>query len=61
MFVSITRIEVRRNLKNFPLGAGVTKEQRDEIMNLVIRACESFEGELAGNFHSLDSIKDEDR
>ena len=60
MIVS-TRIRVGRNLKAFPLGPGVTKEQRDEIMGLVVKACESFEGDLAGKFYPLDGMSEEDQ
>ena len=60
MIVS-TRIRVGRNLKQFPLGPGVTKEQRDEIMGLVVKACESFEGDLAGKFYPLDGMSEEDQ
>jgi creatine kinase/arginine kinase len=48
-----TRIRVGRNLKEFPLGPGVTKDQRDEIMNKVVQACESFEGDLKGKFYPI--------
>ena len=60
MIVS-TRIRVGRNLKQYPLGPGVTKEQRDEIMALVVKACESFEGDLAGKFYPLDGMSEEDQ
>ena len=60
MIVS-TRIRVGRNLKAFPLGPGVTKEQRDEIMNLVVKACESFEGDLAGKFYPLEGMSQQDQ
>ena len=35
-----TRIRVGRNLDGYPLGPGVTKEQRLEIMGKVVSACE---------------------
>ena len=60
MIVS-TRIRVGRNLAEFPLGPGVTKAQRDEIMNKVVEACNKFEGDLAGKFYSLDSLSEADR
>ena len=60
MIVS-TRIRVGRNLKDYPLGPGVTKEQRNEIMNKVVEACGHFEGDLKGKFYSLDSLSDDDR
>lgn len=37
-----TRIRIARNLDGFPLGGGVTKEQRLEIMNKVKNACEAL-------------------
>ena len=52
MIVS-TRIRVGRNLADYPLGPGLTKEQRNEVMEKVVKACESFEGDLKGTFYSL--------
>ncbi len=37
--IKSTRIRVGRNLKGYPLGPGVTKEQRLDIMNKVVKAC----------------------
>ena len=51
-----TRIRVGRNLKDYPLGPGVTKEQRLEIMDKVVKACETFEGDLKGTFYKLDGM-----
>ena len=33
-----TRIRVGRNLADYPLGPGLTKEQRLEVMNKVVQA-----------------------
>ena len=52
MIVS-TRIRVGRNLEGYPLGPGLSKEQRLEIMNKVVSALETFEGDLKGSFYSL--------
>jgi len=41
-----TRIRVGRNMAGYPLGPGVTKAQRDEIMEKVVSACNTFEGDL---------------
>jgi len=57
MIVS-TRIRVGRNLADFPLGPGITREQRNEIEQKVVTACNSFDGELAGTFYSLSSMTD---
>ena len=51
-----TRIRVGRNLAAFPLGPGVTKEQRLEIMNHVVEACNTFEGDLKGTFYPLEGM-----
>ena len=55
-----TRIRVGRNLEGFPLGPGVTKEQRLEIMEKVSTACSKFEGVLAGKFYELEGMTQED-
>lgn len=54
-----TRIRVGRNLDGYPLGPGVSKEQRLAIMELVSGACTSFEGELAGTFYPLEGLAQE--
>lgn len=54
-----TRIRVGRNLDGYPLGPGVTKQQRLEIMNKVVEACNTFEGDLKGTFYPLEGMKKE--
>ncbi len=54
-----TRIRVGRNLAGYPLGPGVSKVQRDEIMSKVVAACKTFEGDLAGTFYPLDGMTKE--
>lgn len=54
--IKSTRIRVGRNLADFALGPGITNEQRDEIMAKVVEACNQFEGDLAGQFYSLDGM-----
>jgi len=48
-----TRIRVGRNLANFPLGPGLTKNQRLYIEEHVAEALKSFEGDLKGTYYSL--------
>ncbi len=55
MIVS-TRIRVGRNLDGYPLGPGVSKEQRDEIMQKIVEACNTFEGDLKGTFYPLEGM-----
>lgn len=54
--VNSTRIRVGRNLQGYPLGPGVSKEQRLEIMNKVTEACKTFEGDLKGTFYPLEGM-----
>ena len=58
MIVS-TRIRVGRNLADYPLGPGLSKEQRLEIMNKVVTALETFEGDLKGQFYPLQGMSTE--
>merc|ERR1712153_152049 len=58
--VNSTRIRVGRNLAGYPLGPGVSKEQRDEIMEKVVAACNTFEGDLQGKFYPLEGMSAED-
>ncbi len=56
-----TRIRVGRNLEGYPLGPGITKEQRLDVMNKVVEVCSTFTGDLAGKFYSLESMQEEDK
>lgn len=58
MIVS-TRIRVGRNLADFPLGPALSKEQRVEIMNKVVSALNTFEGDLKGHFYPLEGMDKE--
>merc|ERR1712070_717401 len=59
--VASTRIRVGRNLAGYPLGPGVTKEQRLEIMSKVVEACNKFDGDLAGTFYPLEGMSEDVR
>ena len=54
--IKSTRIRVARNLAQFPLGPGISKEQRNEVTKLVTSALSTFEGDLKGTYYSLDSM-----
>ena len=54
--INSTRIRVGRNLADYPLGPGVSKAQRDEIMEKVVAACNTFEGDLKGTFYPLEGM-----
>jgi arginine kinase len=59
--IKSTRIRVGRNLAEYPLGPGITNEQRNEIMQKVVTACNQFEGDLAGTFYPLDGMSAADQ
>jgi len=48
-------------LADYPLGPGLSKEQRKEIETKVVQALGSFEGELAGKYYALSSLSEQDR
>ena len=52
-YILSTRIRVGRNIKGMPLGAAISKEQRDEIEKDVASILNGFEGELEGAYHPL--------
>lgn len=58
MIVS-TRIRVGRNLADFPLGPALSKQERIDVMNKVVSAVNTFEGDLKGTFYSLDGMDKE--
>lgn len=59
--IKSTRIRVGRNLADYPLGPGLSKEQRLEVEKKVVEAVNKFEGELSGKYYSLGSLKEEER
>ena len=56
-----TRIRVGRNLADFPLGPGITKEQRDEVEKLVSGALSKMTGELEGKYYPLQGMSAADQ
>ena len=58
-YILSTRIRVGRNLHNFPLGTAISKEQRDEVEALVVKALERLEGELEGTYYPLYNMSKE--
>ena len=56
-----TRIRVGRNLADFPLGPGISKDQRNKVEELVSKACKAFTGELEGTYYKLGSMTEAER
>ena len=59
--IKTTRIRVARNLFGFPLNPSSTEEQRKKIEDLMQKVFETLEGDLAGTYYSLATLKDEER
>lgn len=57
--IKSSRIRVGRNLDGFPLGPGISKAQRDEVMEKVKSAAETFEDDLKGTFYPLEGMTKE--
>jgi len=60
MIVS-TRIRVGRNLADYPLGPGISNEQRKEVVERVCEAFKCYEGDLAGTFYALNKLTKAER
>ena len=56
-----TRIRVGRNLAEFPLGPGLSDQQRVQIEQTVTNSVGKFDSELAGKYYSLSSLSEADR
>ncbi|CAA6801631.1 MAG: Putative ATP:guanido phosphotransferase YacI (EC [uncultured Sulfurovum sp.] len=56
MYILSTRIRVGRNLENMPLGAAISKEERNRLEAMVVDALSLLEGELAGEYYALDGM-----
>jgi arginine kinase len=59
--IQSTRIRVGRNLEGYPLGPGISDDQRKEVEAKVKAAVESFEGDLQGTYYPLNSMSKEDQ
>jgi len=59
--IKSTRIRVGRNLADYPLGPGLSKEQRKEIEAKVVQALSKFDGEFEGKFYALTSLSEQER
>lgn len=56
-----TRIRVGRNLAEYPLGPGISDDQRNEIVAKMVEAFKTFEGDLAGKFYALNNLSHEEK
>lgn len=57
--VQSTRIRVGRNLADFPLGPGISKEERDKVESLVSGVLSKMTGELKGSYYPLKGMNKE--
>jgi protein-arginine kinase len=51
--INSTRIRVARNLADYPLGTGISREDRKKVEKLVVSALGEFTGDLKGKYYSL--------
>ena len=58
--IKSTRIRIGRNLAAYPLGPGISKDQRKEVEKLVTDALSKFDGDLKGTYYSLETMSDAD-
>ena len=52
-FIKSTRFRVSRNLAGFPLEAGLSEEERMDILTQVLEASDHFHGYLEGEFYPV--------
>jgi protein-arginine kinase len=56
-----TRIRVGRNLADYPLGPGISKEQRKKVEEVAQAAFKAFKGELSGKYYALANMTEKER
>lgn len=61
VLIKSTRIRVGRNLAEFPLGPGITNEQRKQIEHKVSHAVGKFTGDLEGKYYPLNNMSEKDK
>ncbi|MCW8892979.1 MAG: phosphagen kinase, partial [Deltaproteobacteria bacterium] len=59
-FVISTRIRVGRNLAGMPLGPAVTKEQRNQIEQRIVKALDCLPDDLSGIYYPLLGLNEAD-
>ncbi len=60
-YIISTRIRVGRNLKHFPLGAGISNEQRNKVEKQVSNVLNSLKGEFKGKYYPLNNLSKKDK
>lgn len=59
--INSTRIRVGRNLAEYPLGPGISREQRKEVEKKIVTALSNYKGDLKGKYYSLASMSKDDK
>lgn len=60
-YILSTRIRVGRNLETFPLGPAISQKERKEVEQKISQTLLNLQGDLSGNYHSLQTMKEEVR
>jgi len=55
-FILSTRIRVGRNVENMPLGPAISREQRKQVEESIVKALNFLEGELSGKYYPLQGM-----
>jgi len=59
--INSTRIRVARNLAEFPLGTSISREDRLKAEALIVKALDTFDGDLKGKYYSLPKMTTAER
>ena len=59
--VHSTRIRVGRNIDGFGLSPGITRQQRQDVENLMKKAFDNLKGDLAGTYYPLSGMSEKVR
>lgn len=58
-FILSTRIRVGRNVDKMPLGPAISKEQRNQVETVVVKALDLLDDELKGTYYPLAGMSKE--
>lgn len=59
--IKSTRLRIARNLAGFPFPSSASEAERKEIESEIIRVLSTLQGNLAGDYHPLSTMRQQDR
>lgn len=57
MLVNSTRIRVARNVKDVPLGPGISKQERKDLFDKISNSLKEMKDDLKGQAYPLQGMK----